>query len=479
MRVGDAVLRRFGDTVRADAPPRRPRRPDRRRGIRAAPAGHGPRRRARDRRSGAGRVRGGLRGSSTARRSPRPSAPASTTAHRDSTRAIDADRRRRGRSTRPRRAAGTGSSGRRPKNGRDGKAISTASPEAPPRLETCLRRLQGESASIRPSPPEDPRRLRDRGLDRQRMNAAGEFSGEGGVDHAVGLDPRLAGEGVGGDLHAKVGLALGPMAGVTLVKVRLIDHIELRRMECLAKRLGYPFLPPSSFVSVLSSIVDGCVHPRLVGRVRHDHNRRDEPELQILRPHPHPSRQRGGRRPRKRRAASGRAATSAGGYRAPKGRHREGAVPQLLPRPRARVQQVLQLLRRACATTTSSPTSARRRPATARPGTWGSARMAAAAGKPQRLERGLRRPVRVLRRQRRRSRAASRRSRGAPSAISRSARSTRSISTGTESGTEIKARYKELVKRLHPDANGGDRSLEDRLREIIQAYHYLKSAGFC
>lgn len=50
---------------------------------------------------------------------------------------------------------------------------------------------------------------------------------------------------------------------------------------------------------------------------------------------------------------------------------------------------------------------------------------------------------------------------------------------GTESGTEIKARYKELVKRLHPDANGGDRSLEDRLREIIQAYNYLKSAGFC
>jgi hypothetical protein len=50
---------------------------------------------------------------------------------------------------------------------------------------------------------------------------------------------------------------------------------------------------------------------------------------------------------------------------------------------------------------------------------------------------------------------------------------------GTESGKEIKARYKELVKRLHPDANGGDRSLEDRLRQIIQAYNYLKSAGFC
>jgi curved DNA-binding protein CbpA len=44
---------------------------------------------------------------------------------------------------------------------------------------------------------------------------------------------------------------------------------------------------------------------------------------------------------------------------------------------------------------------------------------------------------------------------------------------------DVKARYKLLVKRHHPDANGGDRSLEDRLREIIQAYSYLKSVGFC
>jgi curved DNA-binding protein CbpA len=46
-------------------------------------------------------------------------------------------------------------------------------------------------------------------------------------------------------------------------------------------------------------------------------------------------------------------------------------------------------------------------------------------------------------------------------------------------GDEIKARYKELVKINHPDANGGDRSSEDRLREIIQAYNVLKKAGFC
>ncbi|HEX2656040.1 MAG TPA: J domain-containing protein, partial [Xanthobacteraceae bacterium] len=44
---------------------------------------------------------------------------------------------------------------------------------------------------------------------------------------------------------------------------------------------------------------------------------------------------------------------------------------------------------------------------------------------------------------------------------------------------DIKARFKALVKQHHPDANGGDRSYEDRLREIIQAYNYLKSVGFC
>jgi hypothetical protein len=42
----------------------------------------------------------------------------------------------------------------------------------------------------------------------------------------------------------------------------------------------------------------------------------------------------------------------------------------------------------------------------------------------------------------------------------------------------VKSRYKELVKRHHPDANGGDRSSEDRLRQIIQAYKYLKQTGF-
>ncbi len=42
---------------------------------------------------------------------------------------------------------------------------------------------------------------------------------------------------------------------------------------------------------------------------------------------------------------------------------------------------------------------------------------------------------------------------------------------------EVKSRFKELVKRHHPDSNGGDRATEEKLREIIQAYNYLKQVG--
>ena len=41
---------------------------------------------------------------------------------------------------------------------------------------------------------------------------------------------------------------------------------------------------------------------------------------------------------------------------------------------------------------------------------------------------------------------------------------------------EIKARYRELAKANHPDANGGDKDAEERLKCINQAYTTLKAA---
>jgi len=44
-------------------------------------------------------------------------------------------------------------------------------------------------------------------------------------------------------------------------------------------------------------------------------------------------------------------------------------------------------------------------------------------------------------------------------------------------GPKIRSRYTELVRRLHPDANNGDRSGENRLQRVIRSYQALRKAG--
>ena len=39
----------------------------------------------------------------------------------------------------------------------------------------------------------------------------------------------------------------------------------------------------------------------------------------------------------------------------------------------------------------------------------------------------------------------------------------------------LRARYKELAKRLHPDANGGDREAEEQLKDVNRAYSLLRA----
>ncbi|MFT3728791.1 MAG: J domain-containing protein [Terricaulis sp.] len=42
---------------------------------------------------------------------------------------------------------------------------------------------------------------------------------------------------------------------------------------------------------------------------------------------------------------------------------------------------------------------------------------------------------------------------------------------------QIRAKYAELVKRWHPDSNGGDRTAEANLHRVLAAYQTLKAAG--
>jgi hypothetical protein len=49
---------------------------------------------------------------------------------------------------------------------------------------------------------------------------------------------------------------------------------------------------------------------------------------------------------------------------------------------------------------------------------------------------------------------------------------------GPTPAEDIKKAYKTLVKLHHPDANGGNKASEERLRTIIAAYSHLKTKGF-
>lgn len=42
--------------------------------------------------------------------------------------------------------------------------------------------------------------------------------------------------------------------------------------------------------------------------------------------------------------------------------------------------------------------------------------------------------------------------------------------------TNLRRRYTELVRRFHPDHNGGDRSHEGRLQQVVDAYRLLRKA---
>lgn len=68
--------------------------------------------------------------------------------------------------------------------------------------------------------------------------------------------------------------------------------------------------------------------------------------------------------------------------------------------------------------------------------------------------------------------------RGPPQRFSPSERKALGVlGLGEEAGLhEVRGRYSKLVRRFHPDRNGGDRSHERQLAEVIDAWQLLKKA---
>ena len=42
---------------------------------------------------------------------------------------------------------------------------------------------------------------------------------------------------------------------------------------------------------------------------------------------------------------------------------------------------------------------------------------------------------------------------------------------------DLRSRYSQLVRKYHPDRNGGDRSFETRLQQVVEAYQLLRRAA--
>ncbi len=91
------------------------------------------------------------------------------------------------------------------------------------------------------------------GLDRQGVDRAGQFLGEGGVDPSLALDPTLAAEGLRGDLDGEMAFAAGPRPGMTGVFGAVVDHIELHRREAGLQFLSDRF---RNFRHIVSSILE-------------------------------------------------------------------------------------------------------------------------------------------------------------------------------------------------------------------------------
>ena len=67
------------------------------------------------------------------------------------------------------------------------------------------------------------------------MHAAGELGGQHRIDHAVAFEPALPLEGRRHDMQPEVRLPAGPMPGMPLVQVGLVDDLEAFRGESLGQ----------------------------------------------------------------------------------------------------------------------------------------------------------------------------------------------------------------------------------------------------
>lgn len=299
-----------------------------------------------------------------------------------------------------------------------------------------------------------------------------------GIDRAVALHTALANKDRAGDDDPVMRLAFGPGAGMADMLVRFIDHFERSRSKGLRQDIDHPLLA----IHGNHSLVMLCFHLGATRPLAHNSrsmnfNDRIFDRIRI-KPADDPV-----ARPEEK-VCEHPGCINAGLYRAPKGREREGQYflfcMEHVRAYNAKYNYFKDMPDDAIQDWQKDALTGHRP-------TWKMGQNAAPLKDGARYRRAARPedmgfddPLGAFRaagfapRGQRKSPVAD----DGPSIGNAARKSYEAL--GLEPGAakiEVSARYKELLKRLHPDVNGGDRSTEAKLQEVIRAHKTLKAAG--
>ena len=72
-------------------------------------------------------------------------------------------------------------------------------------------------------------------MDGERVHTAGKLGRERGIDHAVALNPVLPAKGFRYDIKSEMGLAAGPVSGMTFVPTGFVFDVQALRRESLVQ----------------------------------------------------------------------------------------------------------------------------------------------------------------------------------------------------------------------------------------------------
>jgi DnaJ-class molecular chaperone with C-terminal Zn finger domain len=282
------------------------------------------------------------------------------------------------------------------------------------------------------------------------------------------VDPALSAEGVSHNINAVVGFSFGPMAGMAPVLVGFVHHIQAFGSESFSQ-LSRDYVNGSHALAKKRHLLHCQVLKADAAEPHNQDMKLDSPLFDRIRVKPDPERQAQVERP----PCDWKGCTASATHRAPKGRLREKEYWRFCL---DHVREYNQSYNFFAGMSDAAVMAYQKDALTGHRPTWkmgtgkGTMRPDMRAfgshsdpfglfGEGVRAEQKARAETRPIRN------------------AERKALETLGLDIEATS-QQVKMRFKELVKRHHPDANGGDRSTEDRLVEIIQAYNYLKSVGF-